>query len=106
MQREQSCANCQTTHTPLWRKDRSNGLIMCNACGIYFKNHGRHRPLELIESSGSGAFNRAAAGTGTAEDLGPSAPALPQIRAEPRRLMHSSSTPTFFSRYNFWPNNS
>lgn len=20
---------------------------MCNACGIYYKNHGRHRPVEL-----------------------------------------------------------
>lgn len=22
-------------------------MLMCNACGIYYKNHGRHRPVEL-----------------------------------------------------------
>jgi len=27
-------------------------LLYCNACGIYFKNHGKHRPLELIEGLG------------------------------------------------------
>ena len=43
------CVNCQCTSTPLWRKDKSSGLMYCNACGIYFKNHGKHRPLELIE---------------------------------------------------------
>ena len=43
------CVNCQCTSTPLWRKDKSSGLMYCNACGIYFKNHGKHRPIELIE---------------------------------------------------------
>ncbi len=86
----QKCANCQTTYTPLWRKDRSTGLVMCNACGIYFKNHGRHRPLELIESSGSGAFGRAAG-----DEAGPAPPALPPIKAEVRRLTASNSTPSF-----------
>ncbi|KAL0038264.1 hypothetical protein WJX79_010729 [Trebouxia sp. C0005] len=46
------CVNCQCTSTPLWRKDKSSGLLYCNACGIYFKNHGKHRPLELIEGLG------------------------------------------------------
>lgn len=46
------CVNCQCTSTPLWRKDKSSGLMYCNACGIYFKNHGKHRPLELIEGIG------------------------------------------------------
>ena len=41
-----ACANCGTTSTPLWRKDRPTGLIMCNACGIYLKTHGRNRPLD------------------------------------------------------------
>lgn len=61
---------------------------MCNACGIYFKNHGRHRPLELIESAGSGAFGRG-------DDAGPAPPALPLIKAEVRRLVASNSTPSF-----------
>ena len=41
------CYNCGTMSTPLWRKDRNLNIIMCNACGIYFKNHGRHRPISL-----------------------------------------------------------
>jgi hypothetical protein len=41
----QTCANCGTNTTPLWRKDRESGLMMCNACGIYLKTHGVHRPL-------------------------------------------------------------
>lgn len=44
-----SCVNCHCTSTPLWRKDKSTGLLYCNACGIYHKNHGKHRPVELIE---------------------------------------------------------
>ncbi|CAL8462643.1 g2176 [Coccomyxa elongata] len=90
---QQRCANCQTTYTPLWRKDRSTGLVMCNACGIYFKNHGRHRPLELIESAGSGAFGRGGCGDGD-----PAAPRLPPIKAEVRRLVASNSSPCFLNR--------
>lgn len=44
------CYNCGTTSTPLWRKDRATGIMMCNACGIYYKNHGRHRPIELVNA--------------------------------------------------------
>lgn len=96
MQCQQRCANCQTTYTPLWRKDRSTGLVMCNACGIYFKNHGRHRPLELIESAGSGAFSRGSCADGA--EAGPAAPGLPLIKAEVRRLVASNSTPCFLNR--------
>jgi len=40
------CENCGTTSTPLWRKDKLNPhVILCNACGIYLKNHGRPRPI-------------------------------------------------------------
>lgn len=41
------CENCGTNSTPLWRKDRHINMLMCNACGIYYKNHGKHRPVEL-----------------------------------------------------------
>ena len=41
-----ACNNCQTTYTPLWRKDCNTGEILCNACGIYLKTHGKPRALE------------------------------------------------------------
>ncbi|CAG9460837.1 unnamed protein product [Pedinophyceae sp. YPF-701] len=40
------CANCGTTHTPLWRKNPNTGQPLCNACGIYLKTHNRSRPLD------------------------------------------------------------
>lgn len=39
------CFNCRCTQTPLWRNEKSLGVMLCNACGIYFKNHGCQRPL-------------------------------------------------------------
>lgn len=30
------CKQCFTTSTPQWRKDLSDGLYFCNACGIKF----------------------------------------------------------------------
>ena len=41
------CFNCNCTQTPLWRKEKTLGVLLCNACGIYYKNHGTQRPLGL-----------------------------------------------------------
>ncbi|CCH61045.1 hypothetical protein TBLA_0D05530 [Henningerozyma blattae CBS 6284] len=40
------CKNCFTTNTPLWRRDE-NGSILCNACGLFLKLHGKPRPISL-----------------------------------------------------------
>ncbi|TGO35938.1 hypothetical protein BHYA_0140g00090 [Botrytis hyacinthi] len=41
-----TCQNCQTSTTPLWRRDEI-GSVLCNACGLFLKLHGRPRPISL-----------------------------------------------------------
>ncbi|GME87630.1 unnamed protein product [[Candida] boidinii] len=41
-----ACSNCSTTVTPLWRRD-AEGNTICNACGLYYKLHGAHRPVKM-----------------------------------------------------------
>ncbi|KAL1877855.1 hypothetical protein VTK73DRAFT_8382 [Phialemonium thermophilum] len=41
-----ACQNCGTTVTPLWRRDEA-GHAICNACGLYYKLHGAHRPVTM-----------------------------------------------------------
>ncbi|KAI5287684.1 hypothetical protein KEM54_005825 [Ascosphaera aggregata] len=40
------CQNCATSTTPLWRRDEL-GSVLCNACGLFLKLHGRPRPISL-----------------------------------------------------------
>eukprot|EP00128_Syssomonas_multiformis_P007725 Colp12_sorted_trinity150504_noHs@21263 len=41
-----SCTNCGTTHTSLWRRDK-NGAKVCNACALYANLHKTARPLGM-----------------------------------------------------------
>ncbi|KAF9116087.1 hypothetical protein BGX27_004884 [Mortierella sp. AM989] len=39
------CDNCRTTSTPSWRRCPQGRILLCNACGLYHKLHGRPRPF-------------------------------------------------------------
>ncbi|KAI9310489.1 GATA zinc finger-domain-containing protein, partial [Dichotomocladium elegans] len=41
------CFNCHVTKTPLWRRTPDRTRPLCNACGLYYKQYGFHRPLHI-----------------------------------------------------------
>ncbi|KAI8082001.1 uncharacterized protein B0P05DRAFT_538963 [Gilbertella persicaria] len=45
--RQLECHNCHVTKTPLWRRTPDRAHSLCNACGLYFKQYGTHRPLHV-----------------------------------------------------------
>ena len=47
--REAVCNNCHTTKTPLWRRSPCKTYSLCNACGLYIKQYGEHRPISFLE---------------------------------------------------------
>lgn len=44
-----ACNNCQTTTTPSWRRCPKGRILLCNACGLYQKLHGKSRPHYLAK---------------------------------------------------------
>jgi len=47
---EPICFNCRGTQTPLWRRGPSDELL-CNACGVFYKVHKKHRPAALSNNN-------------------------------------------------------
>lgn len=45
--RKLMCFNCNVTQTPLWRRTPDRKHSLCNACGLYYKQYGAHRPLNV-----------------------------------------------------------
>ena len=44
------CKNCDTEDTPMWRRG-DNRESLCNACGLYYRQHKVHRPLSIISKT-------------------------------------------------------
>ncbi|GMH44782.1 hypothetical protein BSKO_12734 [Bryopsis sp. KO-2023] len=49
-QEERVCKNCGTRSTPFWRKNKQDGLPLCNACGLYLAKNDAPRPKVLWKS--------------------------------------------------------
>ncbi|KAK7045583.1 Sodium- and chloride-dependent GABA transporter 1 [Paramarasmius palmivorus] len=85
------CTNCQTTNTPLWRRD-PEGQPLCNACGLFYKLHGVVRPLSL-KTDVIKKRNRASgtpSGTSKKTSAG-AAGGLPKIATRPRASSSASN---------------
>lgn len=46
---QKQCANCGTSNTPSWRRCPEGKDLLCNACGLYAKLHGRPRPFKMSD---------------------------------------------------------
>jgi len=80
---QQTCHHCLTPKTPLWRKDRASGHVLCNACGIYTQTHGHPRPLGPPNAEGVCPTLRRA--TAVANKAAAAAAAVGAVRAGVRK---------------------
>ena len=46
------CCNCGTDRSSVWRGAGRGAGQVCNACGLYYRTHGRPRPPQWGESAG------------------------------------------------------
>ena len=66
-QNGKKCSNCGATSTPSWRRCPAGKNLLCNACGLYQKLHGRRRPFKVADD-GSIRVQRTAVNNTKAEE--------------------------------------
>jgi GATA-binding protein len=77
------CKNCKTQTTPLWRRDET-GQVLCNACGLFLKLHGRPRPISL-KTDTIKSRNRIKQSSGTATPV-KSQPHTPELKSRDNKV--------------------
>ncbi|GAA5834041.1 hypothetical protein JCM11251_003600 [Rhodosporidiobolus azoricus] len=65
------CSHCGSITTPLWRRGPDDELL-CNACGLYLKLHGKSRPKTFGKNNGSKRSSNGAAAQAAASGVPPS----------------------------------
>ncbi|GAA6000363.1 hypothetical protein JCM10207_007980 [Rhodosporidiobolus poonsookiae] len=65
------CSHCESITTPLWRRGPDDELL-CNACGLYLKLHGKARPKTFGKAGGSKRSSNGAAAQAAASGVPPS----------------------------------
>ncbi|EGV60379.1 hypothetical protein CANTEDRAFT_132166 [Yamadazyma tenuis ATCC 10573] len=107
------CHNCKTQTTPLWRRDET-GQVLCNACGLFLKLHGRPRPSSLktdtiksrnrVKQSGSNSTKSSAPNTPKLESKDHGTTPKPSIKKSPKlskkmdaSQTHASGTPQVYT---------
>lgn len=58
---DRKCTNCGAVDSPLWRRLGAEGKVVCNACGLYFRNHGTMRDISTLFGASSGSASKSSA---------------------------------------------
>lgn len=85
------CRNCKTQTTPLWRRDET-GQVLCNACGLFLKLHGRPRPISL-KTDTIKLRNRIKSTPGSKATTSPNTPELKSKEKSPKTKKKGELTP-------------
>ena len=89
------CANCNTSVTPLWRRN-ANGEKVCNSCGLYKKLHNISRPSHMRKDRITTRNRKRHAGLGTSKQKRKHAAPEPgslEAAAEAAALLAMTSMP-------------
>ncbi|KAJ1552414.1 hypothetical protein HK405_011414, partial [Cladochytrium tenue] len=88
---EMVCSNCEVRSTPLWRRGADDTLL-CNACGLYFKQHRTNRPRASLVILGGGGVEGDITGGSLSTGALASASAASSAQSMPSTACHNCGT--------------